>query len=619
MKKLLARAFNSIDREIFLILSVILSLIVIIPVFTYIYYAKDLKSKITILNKNDTGIILLDHKNQPFFTFFQAKYKKQIPLSEIPVIMQKAVIASEDKDYYKHTGFSFKSIMRALHMNATSKKLYGGSTITQQLVKNVLLNPERSITRKIQEIILAQELERKYSKDEILEMYLNSIYFGEGVFGVENASKFYFAKSAKNLTLNESAFLTAILPSPSALSPFTGNKKELQTRKNMVLRKMHSQDYITESQLQKALASDLIFKRQNLGLNQKATHFALMVRDELIEKYGEEFIYRSGFRVKTTINLMWQKTAEEALAKQVNNLKFNNATNGSVVIIDPATGQLKVMVGSVSWDDPENGKINLATTPRSVGSSFKPIIYAAALEEGLITSFSTLHDTPTTFLGGYRPLNYDRSFRGPVTVRRALANSLNVPAVEVMQKLGVKKAIEMSNKFGINSLKNPDNYGLSLVLGSGEINLVEITGAYAVFANNGIRNEPVSILEITNKQGEKIFAHQPAPQKVINPDTAQTITSILSDNKARTEAFGDLLNLPKIAALKTGTSENWRDSLTIGYTPDLAIGVWIGNNDNTPMDGIAGSLGAAPVWISLINQLPQKYYNTTIVNLPPTP
>jgi penicillin-binding protein 1A len=598
----------------------LLILIITIHVFTYFHFLKDIKNKNIILNKNNTGIVLLDHNNNPFFSFDGGVHKKNIRINEISIHMQKAVIASEDKDFFHHSGYSVKSIIRAAFTNITRHNIESGaSTITQQLVKNTILNSDRDISRKLKEIILSQEIEKKYAKNDILEMYLNSVYFGEGVYGIENASNYYFSQKAKNLSLNQAAFLAAILPSPSSFSPFREDINKITLKKNRVLQKMHEQNYISKEQLHHALNTDLIFHRQNLGLNQNAPHFALMVRDELIKKYGEEYIYRSGLRVKTTINLDWQKKAEQFLASQLKKIEINKASNGSVVIIDSGTGEIKALIGSANWDNPRNGKVNLATTPRSIGSSFKPIIYATALEEGLITPFTNLQDIPTTFNGTYRPQNYDRKFRGSVTIRRALANSLNIPAVQVMQKLGIKKAIESTKKFGITSLKDPSNYGLSLVLGSGEITLLEITGAYAILANEGIRQQPINILEIHNKHGEKIFIHKPTPQKVISPETAQTITSILSDNKARAEVFGDLLSLSKIAALKTGTSENWRDSLTIGYTPDLAIGVWIGNNDNTSMDAVAGSIGAAPVWISLINELPQKYYNTTIVNLPPTP
>ncbi len=603
MKKTHALFKNS-NRELFLILIVILGFAIFIPIFTYIFFAQDLKDKNSIMNKNDTGVILFDSQNHPFFTLYQAKYIKFIPFSQIPKTMQFAVIASEDKDFYNHSGFSLKSILRAISMNLTTKdQLYGGSTITQQLVKNALLNSNKNITRKLQEVVLALEIERKYSKSEILEMYLNSVYFGEGSFGVENAAKFYFNKNTTALNLNEEAFLAAILPSPSSLSPFRGNVVNVKKLKNIVLKKMYEQKYITKLQMHRAINEPLVFHTGNKDINVIAPHFALMIRDELVKNYGEEFISRSGFRVKTTLNPDWQEITEKAVSDQVTNLQRNNVSNGAAVVLDPRTGEIKALVGSTNWYDDKFGKMNLATAPRSMGSSFKPIVYSAALELGLITPETILRDVPTTFEGGYKPNNYDRKFRGNVSVRRALANSLNVPSVEVMQRVGIHNALEMVKRLGITSLKTPSDYGLSLVLGAGEVSLLEMTGVYAVLANQGVKNTPITILEIYNKQEKKIYTYVPARKKVLNPEVTTIITSILSDNKARAEVFGNLLTVSQSAAVKTGTAEDWRDSITIGYTPTLSIGVWIGNNDNTPMDGIAGSLGAAPIWKTLIQKL----------------
>lgn len=591
-------------RELFIIFLLILSLIIFTSIFTYLFFAKDLKNKNTIINNHDTGIILLDRNDHPFFTFYNANYKKYIPLSQIPLTMRHAVISSEDKDFYNHTGFSLFSIIRALYMNFKSQnQVYGGSTITQQLVKNTLLSSRKKIFRKIQEAVLAQEIERKYSKDEILEMYLNTVYFGEGAFGIENAAKYYFSKQAKQLNLNEEAFLAATLPSPSLFTPSTGNMKQILSHKNIILKKMRQQHYISEEQFNLALHTPLRFQTSKPNINLTASHFALMVRQELMKKYGEDFLLHTGLRVKTTLNLDWQNIAEKAVSDQVKKLHPDNVSNGAAVVIDPHNGEILALVGSINWFDEKFGKMNLAITPRSVGSSFKPIVYAAAFENHMITPQTILHDIPTTFDGGYRPVNYDRSYRGNVTVRRALSNSLNIPAVEIMQKVGLTKALEISKRLGITSLKDPSNYGLSLVLGSGEVNLLEMTNVYAAFANQGVKYKPSSILEITNKQGNIIYSYNPDPIKVLDPQVTSQITSILSDNKARKEEFGSLLNIPIRAAVKTGTAEDWRDSLTFGYTPDIAVGVWVGNNDNSPMDGIAGSLGAAPIWKTLMLKL----------------
>lgn len=557
------------------------------------------------MNKNDTGLILLDRNDKPFFTFYQAKFRSFLPLSQMPTHMTKAVIASEDKDYYKHSGFSLPSLFRALFLDLSHGKiLYGGSTITQQLVKNALLNANKNYLRKVQELILAQEIERRYSKDEILEMYLNSVYFGEGAFGVENAAQHYFGKPAKDLSIAQQAFLAGILPSPSSLSPFSGDFNKAKALQKIVLEKMYDQHYITKSEKDKAEKETLVFKPSTNGMNSTAPHFALMIRDELIKKYGEETIARSGFKVKTTLDLNWQKEAEKAVTDQVVKLKGDAVTNGAAVVMDPKTGDVKALVGSTSWYDEKFGKVNMATTPRSVGSSFKPIVYAAAIERRMITPATLLHDVPTSYPEGYHPVDFDRKFRGLVTVRRALSNSLNVPAVEVMHKVGLIGALEMAKRLGITSLKDPSFYGqgLTVVLGSGEVSLLQMTDVYATFANGGMRPEPRTILSITDKSMKTVYTSQVKKNYALEPEVAFLISSILSDNKARSEEFGNLLTISRTAAVKTGTAEDFKDALTLGYTPSLAIGVWVGNNDNHPMDSVAGSLGAAPIWKQLMEK-----------------
>ena len=601
-------------KELFISFLTILAFAVFVPLFTYSYFAGDLTTKENIMNKNDTGVILLDRNEKPFYTFYQAKYKNFVPLSEIPQHVEQAVIASEDKDYYDHSGFSLKSIMRALFIDITHGKIiYGGSTITQQLVKNALLHSNKTYLRKIQEIILAQEIERRYTKDEILEMYFNSVYFGEGAFGIENAAQVYFGKNAKDLTISEGAFLTAILPSPSAMSPFSGDIKQAKERQKIVLEKMREQKYITGQQQKTAMNEKLAFYPAESTINKTATHFALMVRDELIRRFGEETISRSGFRVKTTIDLTWQEYAEKTVADQVQRLRGDNATNGAAVVMDPKTGDIKALVGSANWFDENNGKLNMAITPRSVGSSFKPIIYAAGFEKNLITPATMLRDEPTDFGGGYRPLNYDRKFRGRVLTRRALANSLNVPAVEVMQKVGVESGIEMAKRLGITTLDD-GYYGLSLVLGTGEIPLTEMTSAYATFANQGIKAEPRSILEIHDKRSNIFYTSSVQAQRAISSEISFLISSILSDNQARNEIFGNALTISRPAAVKTGTAEYYKDAFTLGYTPSLTVGVWVGNNNNAPMNSVAGSLGPAPIWKSLMEHYLQ---NTAVEKFTP--
>lgn len=599
----------------------------VIPIITYVYFAATLADKDNLVRHNDVGIRLLDVKNRPFFTFYEARFEKAVPLSSIPKIIQQAVIAMEDKDFYSHPGFSIPAIFRSVYADFKSESLsYGASTITQQLVKNSLLYSGKNFLRKYQEIILAQEVERRYSKDEILEMYLNSVYFGEGAYGIEEAARVYFNKSAQNLNLAQSAALAGILPAPSQLSWLSGDLREAKLRQRIVLEKMAAENFITKQQKEAALQEDLKITPFQGDINKVAPHFALMVRDELVQRYGEAALAYSGWQVKTTLDLDWQRIAQQVLKEQLGNLHSHNVSNGAVVVLEPKTSEIKALVGSYDWNNNSFGKVNMAISPRPPGSAFKPIVYVKAFEDNLITPATQLADTPTSFANFdenkfyasfptrfaallalqrdpdafYKPLNFDRKFRGAVTVRRALANSLNVPAVAVMKKVGVEKALNSAKNLGITTLGDPSNYGLSLVLGTGEVKLLELTNAYAVFANNGLRNNLTSILEITDRKGQFIYEYQPEPVSVIDGKYAFLISSILSDNKIRAEQFGTALNISRPAAVKTGTTEDFKDAWTIGYTPSLVVGVWLGNNFNQPMDGIAGSLGAAPIWRQLI-------------------
>ena len=622
-------AFNGLKQDLLLAFLAILAFIAVIPVFTYVYFANDLTSKDLIMNRNNTGITLTDKNGVMFFTFYQAKHRSEIPLSDISKATQQAVIAMEDKDFYTHPGFSVKSMFRSLVADLRHQELaQGGSTITQQLVKNALLTPKKEFLRKYQEIVLAEEIERRYSKEEILGMYLNSVYFGQGAFGIQEAAKIYFNKDAKDLNLAQSAQLAALLPAPNKLSPVSGDAEAADERQDYVLQKMYEQGYITEEEKVKAAEEKLVFDSPEEELNSTAPHFALMVRDELIRKYGEEFVLRSGFKVRTTLNLEWQRYAEEVVAKQVENLKGNKVSNGAAVVIDPINGEIRALVGSKNWFDEQYGKVNIALSERPPGSSFKPVVYLDAFEKKLITPSTVLKDQPTAFKNFdeavlasystkeaglramqsdpnayYKPQNYDRKFRGPLLPRRALSNSLNVPAVEVMEKVGVKEVLDYSKKVGLTTLgDDPANYGLSLVLGTGNVKLLELTNFYATLANKGQKNEPTTIIEILDKGERSIYKHSPNPTRVAGEQETFLISSILSDNKARTEMFGNALTISRPAAVKTGTTEDYKDAWTLGYTPSLVVGVWVGNNFGEPMDRVAGSLGAAPIWKLLMEK-----------------
>ncbi len=594
--------------QIFGIFCFIALFFVLFGAYTYFSFAQTLTSKDKILENNDRGVILLDRHNQPFFTLYQAKKRVFVPSSQIPDTVKKAAISSEDKDFYYHNGFSLRSITRSLWLDIQKREIvYGGSTITQQLIKNTLLNSRKNPFRKYQEVVLAGAVEQKYSKDAILEMYLNSVYFGEGAYGIEGASEVYFDKKAADLDLAQATLLVSLLPAPSKLSPITRDIDQAKIRQELILQKMVEQKYISENEKKAALTEQLSFA-QPQQKDPQAVHFALMVENELVKKFGEDVLTRSGFKVKTSLDLDYQKYAQQQVKAQVEKLAVNHVTNGATVVENPKSGEILALVGSYDWYQPNFGKVNVATAPRQPGSTFKPIVYSAAFEKGLITPATILQDIPRSFVDQnsfappYKPQDYDRQFRGPVTARRALANSLNVPSVEVMSKVGVANSLEMAHRLGITTLDNSNYYGLALVLGAGEVKLLDLTNTYATFANNGVKNDPTLILEIKDKHNQVIYNYQPDPKPVLQPDIAFLISSIISDSKTRQEIFGNTLDISRIAAVKTGTSENYRDSWTIGYTPSLTIGSWVGNNDGTPMDNVAGSLGAAPIWKNLMEE-----------------
>lgn len=602
MQKFIPKLLSKIKRPAFYTTILLIALFLLSPFITYFIVAADIKDKQSIINHPNTGLTLLDRDGKIFFTFYNPKDIEYIPFSDIPTSAQEAVIASEDKDFYTNPGFSFRGIIRAVFANMIAGKIVqGGSTITQELVKNQFLDAKRNFLRKYQEIVIASEINRRYSKQDILEMYLNSVYFGEGAFGIENAASKYFGIHAKNLSLAQSALLIGLLPAPSSLSPLSNDPSIALAHQKLVLTEMVKDNYITQAEADTASKETMSFHPEKDQVNTLAPHFALYVKDQLIKKYGEENVIRRGMTVRTTLNSEFQSYAEHIVASQVYRLSTNNTSNGAAIIMDPQTGEILAMVGSSNWQNETFGKTNMALAPRQPGSSFKPIIYANAFERSLITPATILHDTKTTFPDNYTPHDYDNKTRGNVTARRALANSLNIPSVEVMQKVGISDALSMAQRLGITSLGNDTSqYGLSLVLGSGEVSLLQMTSAYAVFADKGVYNPPLSILEVKDKYGKTIDSFQNQSQNVLGQDVSFLISSILSDNNTRAEVFGNALTISRPAAAKTGTTENYRDALTLGYTPSLVIGVWIGNNDNTPMDNVAGSLGAAPIWRQLM-------------------
>jgi penicillin-binding protein 1A len=591
------------NKKIAVIAIPILAFLIITPLFTYLYYANDISDQERLMNRNNTGIVLLDKNDEAFYSIGRAKPRELLPLDQISDTTKEALLASEDKDFYKHSGFSVMSILKATYANVAARDAtgYGGSTLTQQLAKNTLLTANQTFLRKYQELAISVAIEQQYSKDEILDMYLNSVYFGENAFGIQDAAKAYFNKAPKDLTLAESSMLVGVLPAPSAYSPISGSMEYAKERQETVLTRMVNNKFITDEEKQAALSEELAYSTESSTANDIAPHFAEMVMKELNKKYGEERVARSGYQVKTTLDVAMQKKLVESVNANIAYIERNGGSNASAVAIDPTTGEIRALVGSADWTNEEWGKVNMATTPRQPGSSFKPIYYAEALAQGIVTPATILEDVPTDF-NGYKPLNASRNFSGDVTVRQALSRSLNIPAVKVMEQLTVQESMVAAKRMGID-LNDKTDYGLSLALGSVEASLLQMTNAYAAFANQGKQFEPVSITSIDDKYNKTIFISKVRSTEVQTPQGAYLISSMLSDQAARAPIFGSSLTVRgRTAAVKTGTTDNSRDAWTIGYTPQLAVGVWVGNNNNDIMMN-GGSGMAGPIWVRAMQNL----------------
>ncbi|HHH41117.1 MAG TPA: PBP1A family penicillin-binding protein [Chloroflexi bacterium] len=552
----------------------------------------------------------------------QGGRRTYIPLSQTSRYLIDATVATEDRDFWVHPGFDPIAILRAIYYNLSEKRIVSGaSTITQQVARNVMLSPEERVQetawRKIKEIVLAAELTRVYSKETILEIYLNENYYGNQAYGVQAAAETYFGTSASNLTLGQAAFLAGLPQSPATYDPFGGGLDLALKRQEDVLALMVEAGYITAEQAAQAAAEIRAYDFQAPQLDLSfAPHFVVYVRQTVEQMYGPEALYRGvGLRIYTTLDSRLQALAEEAVRDGVAALADRHATNGALVAIEPATGHILALVGSADFhDETISGQVNVALRCRQPGSSIKPLTYVASLERGW-TPATLFWDVRTEFPDGanppYVPANYDGKYHGPVLMRAALANSYNVPAVEALQFVGVDGLLEMAERLGVESLVHPESncpdypydspptYGLALTLGGGEVKLIEMTGAFAVFANDGIRVPPTPILRIEDNQGNVLLDNsRPTGEQVLSPEHAYLITSILSDKEARCPAFHcpNALELSRPAAAKTGTTNDFRDALTIGYTPQLVTGVWVGNSDNSPMDNLPGSLGAGPIW-----------------------
>lgn len=536
-----------------------------------------------------------------------------VPFEEISPLVKKAVVAIEDTAFYEHMGISLRGIARAVLYGGTRG---GGSTITQQVVKKTLLTDEKLITRKLKEFILSFRLEQAFTKDEILALYLNEIPYGGSIYGVGEASMAFFGKEPKDLTLAQSAYLAAIPNAPTYFSPYGNHRDKLDERKELVLKRMNTLGFITSSEYAEAHSEKVEFlPREKYGI--RAPHFVEWVKEYLVNKYGELAIEENGYRVITTLDYELQKKAEEIISTRGPDIEKNfQATNMALVAVSPTSGQVLAMVGSRDYFNVEKeGNFNVTLAHRQPGSTFKPFVYGTAFMKGY-TPETTLFDLPTNFSTNcdakgvplspkikpedcYMPENYDGKYRGPISMREALAQSLNIPAVKTLYLAGITDSLTIARRMGIESLGGANQYGLTLVLGGGEVSLLDLTSAYGVFANDGVRNPTTRILRIEDKGGKIIEEYGQVSEQVIPSEIARKITNILADNIARTPEFGanSALYFPgKDVAVKTGTTNDFRDVWTVGYTPHIAVGMWAGNNNNTPLHkNIAGFI-ITPVW-----------------------
>jgi penicillin-binding protein 1C len=594
----------------------------LIIAFLWLFWGIPLPTKLASKNF-PVSTKILDRNGKLIYEIYADQRRSPVKLDELPDYVKQATIAIEDKDFYKHHGFSPTGIARAIYKITFKRKLQGGSTLTQQLVKNTLLSPERTIKRKIREFFLSLVVEAIYSKDQILEMYLNQIPYGSTAYGIEAAAELYFGKPVSNLSLAEAALLAGLPAAPTRYSPFGAHPELAKGRQETVLRRMVEDGYITKEQAEEAKKQELVFAKIRAP---KAPHFALWIKEQLASTYGDAVVERGGLRVTTTLDLELQDFAERAVATEVAKLKKYDVGNGAALVTRPRTGEILAMVGSKDYfAEDEDGKVNVIFAKRQPGSSIKPLNYALALKEGKITLATPLADVPTCFsvVGQplYCPRNYDGNFHGATQVRFALGNSYNVPAVRVLALNGVEDFVEFAKQMGITTFEDPSNYGLSLTLGGGEVMPYDMAVAFGVFANQGIKQPLISILRVEDWKGkvyQQVNLDELEGDRILTPDVTFLISHILLDNNARSAAFGEhsYLNVvghPEVS-VKTGTTNDRRDNWTIGYTAQVLVVSWVGNNDNSPMSAaVSGVSGASPIWNKIIKEALDKaedgYYN----------
>ena len=593
---------------------------VFLMMILFAWYAKDLPNPNRVVRRDGYSTKIVDRNGESIYDLYTDVNRVPVSMSEIPLQLQQATIAIEDKEFYTHQGFSMWGMVRGFSRLFTRGYAQGGSTLTQQLVKNVLLSSERSLPRKFKELVLSLQIERKFSKDEILQMYLNEAPYGGTAVGIAAASDRYFGKTPMELTLTEVAILAGMPQAPSRYSPYGSSPEAYIGRSEAVLRRMREDGYISEEQEKQSVSelSSTEFLSQSVSL--RAPHFVFFVKDQLAELLGESAVEAGGFTVTTTLDLSMQEVAQEAVTEEIAELEGVHITNGAAIMMDPQSGEILAMVGSKDYSDPDyDGKVNVVMSMRQPGSAIKPVTYAAAFSEGYSPGTMIL-DVPTKFPGGadgefYEPRNYDGEFRGPVQLRYALGSSLNVPAVKLLSLVGLKDMLSLAYSMGLDSLEpttaNMNRLGLSATLGGGEVRLFDLARAYSSFANGGERVESVSILKV-ERDGKTLYENKSLRKsRVMSEEVAFLINDVLSDNNARLLTFGSnsYLNMgARAVAVKTGTTNDKRDNWTIGWSSNVLIGVWVGNNDNSPMTAVAsGVSGASPIWRKIMIDAWDKY------------
>jgi penicillin-binding protein 1C len=593
---------------------------IVIMLILFAWYARSLPDPNSIVRRDGFSTKITDRDGGTLYELFNDYNRIPIKLADVPLQLQHATVAVEDKEFYTHQGFSTWGMMRGLLRGVTRGRAQGGSTLTQQLVKNVLLTSERSLPRKFKELVLSLQIEKKFSKEEILQMYLNEAPYGGTAIGIAAASERYFGVEPKDLTLTQSAILAGMPQAPSRYSPYGSDKQAYIARTTAVLRRMREDGYITKDEETASLNElpSIKFREQSAAL--KAPHFVFYVKDQLVELLGEALVEEGGYTVTTTLDTELQDFSQTAVKEEIDKLEKVHVTNGAAMVMNPQNGEILAMVGSKDYFAPDyDGQVNVVMSQRQPGSAIKPVTYAAAFAKGYAPS-TMLLDVPTKFPSGkegefYEPKNYDGKFNGPVQLRFALGSSLNIPAVKLLSLVGLKDMLQTAYDMGFESLaptaENMKRFGLAVTLGGGEVRLYDLVHAYSAFANGGERVEPVSILKVT-KDGKTLYeAKQAKKQRVLTEEVAFLINHVLYDNNARLLTFGanSFLNMNgRSIAVKTGTTNDKRDNWTIGWSTKAVVGVWVGNNDNSAMKEVAsGVTGASPIWRKIILKTWEKY------------